>query len=374
MANFLSNLGGIFNRQSPSVLGIDIGSSSIKIVQISRKNDHAVLETYGELALGPYTGKGVGESTNLSTEKIIEALADMLREKEVNITTRTCGLAIPFSSSLMAVIDMPMATKKQLDQMVPLEARKYVPVPIAEVTLDWYIIPKDKNSQPLPDNDTSDPSGQKLEVLIVALHNDTLSRYKNIVSKTGLDAGFFEIEIFSTIRSILDEEIEPVMIVDMGASTTKLYIVEKGILRSSHMIGRGSHNVTDELSKSVGISMEDAEYLKREKGLLGDINGIALKDVATFTLNYIFSEASHVVMAYQKKYNKNIAKIVLVGGGSALKGVVDVAKNIFQTEVVAGDPFAKVVAPAFLEKVLHDTGPEFAVAVGVALRKLQEVS
>lgn len=370
MANFFTKL---FNKQSASVIGIDIGSSSIKVVQISRKNGHAVLETYGELALGPYTGKGVGESTNLTTEKIIEAVNDVLKEKEVNITTRSCGLAIPFSSSLMAVIDMPLATKKQLEQMVPIEARKYVPVPISEVNLDWYIIPKDKNSEPLADNDTTAVGSQKLEVLIVALHNDTMNRYKSIVAKTGLEASFFEIEIFSTIRSILDEEIAPVMIIDMGASTTKLYIVEKGILRSSHMIDRGSHNITDELSKSLGISLEDAEYLKREKGLLGEINGIALKDVATFTLNYIFSEASHVVMAYQKKYNKNVAKIVLVGGGSALKGVVDVAKNMFQTEVVAGDPFSKVIAPAFLEKVLKDTGPEFAVAVGIALRKLQEL-
>lgn len=370
MANFFTKL---FSKNSPSVLGIDIGSSSIKMVQISRKNGHAVLETYGELALGPYTGKGVGESTILTTEKIIEAVNDMLKEKEVNITTRSCGVSIPFASSLMAVIDMPMATKKQLDQMVPIEARKYVPVPISEVTLDWYVIPKERSTEVSVDDTTQNDSSQKLEVLIVALHNDTVNRYKNIVTKTGLDASFFEIEIFSTIRSILDEEIEPVMIVDMGASTTKLYIVEKGILRSSHMISRGSHNITDELSKSLGISLEDAEYLKREKGLIGETNGIALKDVAMFTLNYIFSEASHVVMAYQKKYNKNVSRIVLVGGGSSLKGVVDAAKAMFQTEVVAGDPFGKVVAPAFLEKVLKETGPEFAVAVGVALRKLQEL-
>ena len=101
MANFFKNL---FNKQSASVIGIDIGSSSIKVVQISRKNGHAVLETYGELALGPYTGKGVGESTNLSTEKIIEAVADVMKEKEVNITTRSCGLAIPFSSSLLLTL------------------------------------------------------------------------------------------------------------------------------------------------------------------------------------------------------------------------------------------------------------------------------
>ncbi|OHB11947.1 MAG: hypothetical protein A3G99_02685 [Candidatus Zambryskibacteria bacterium RIFCSPLOWO2_12_FULL_39_23] len=369
MANFFSNL---FNRQSQSVLGIDIGSSSIKMVQLSRKGGHPVLETYGELALGPYTGKGAGEATSLSQEKIIEAVNDMLREKEVNITTKLCGIAIPFASSLMVVIDMPMATKTQLDQMIPIEARKYVPVPISEVTLDWYTIPKDKNAEGSTPNDKNQPTS-KIEVLLVALHNDTINQYKDIVTKSSLDASFFEIEIFSTMRSVLDQEVNPALIIDMGATTTKLYIVERGILRSSHMINRGSQNITNELSKSLGISLEDAEYLKREKGIPGQINGIEVKEVMTITLNYIFSQANQVVLAYQKKYNKNVSKVMLVGGGSALKGIVDVAKINFQTEVVAGDPFGKVVAPAFLEKVLKDTGPEFAVAVGVALRRLQEL-
>jgi type IV pilus assembly protein PilM len=372
MANFFSNL---FAKKSTSVLGIDIGSSSIKMVQLSRKGGHAVLETYGELALGPYSGKGIGEATNLPVDKLVEAVSDMMKEKEVNISTRVCGVAIPFSSSLMTVIEMPDVPQKQLAEMVPIEARKYIPVPISEVALDWYVIPKDRNpeSDPMSPNYDEKPHAQKTEVLIVALHNDTINRYKEIVTKNTLDANFFEIEIFSTMRSILDQEIAPVLIVDMGATSTKIYIVERGILRSSHMINRGSQNITDEISKSLGISTSDAEYLKREKGMAGEVNGIKIKDVIDITLGYIFSEANHVVLAYQKKYNKNVSKVVLVGGGSALKGVVDVAKTNFQTEVVAGDPFAKTISPAFLEKVLHDTGPEFAVAVGVALRRLQEL-
>jgi type IV pilus assembly protein PilM len=365
--NFLSDL---FRKQSQSVLGIDIGSSSIKMVQLSRKGGRAILETYGELALGPYSGKGIGEATNLPLAKIIEALGDLMREKEVNIGTRLCGIAIPFASSLMAIIDMPVMQKQDLEKMVPLEARKYIPVPIGEVTLDWYIIPKDKNPEMDEDKEKQVP---RVEVLIVALHNDTLTQYREIITKAALDASFFEIEIFSTMRSILDEGIQPSLIVDMGATSTKLYIVERGILRSSHMINRGSHNITNELSKSLGISLSEAEVLKREQGLLGEIKGIATKDVITFTLNYIFSEANRVILAYQKKYNKNVSKVVLVGGGSALKGIVPVAKANFQTEVVAGDPFSKVVAPAFLEKILRETGPEFAVSVGVALRRLQEL-
>ncbi|HEY4509210.1 MAG TPA: type IV pilus assembly protein PilM [Candidatus Paceibacterota bacterium] len=376
MPQFIKDLmgsifGGIIGKKSESVLGIDIGSSSIKIVQLSRKNGHAVLDTYGELSLGPYAGKSIGEATSLSVEKITTAIGDMLKEKEVNITTKACGMAIPFSSSLMAVIDLPLASQKQLETMIPLEARKYIPVPISEVALDWYIIPKDKNPEQNLDPDMK-PLQEKIEVLIVALHNDTISHYKDIVSKNLLEASFFEIEIFSTMRSILDQELTPVLLIDMGATSTKLYIVEKGILRSSHSVNRGSQSITDELSKSLGISITDAEYMKREKGLEGEVNGVAVKDIIALTLTYIFSESNRVILAYQKKYNKNVSKVVLVGGGSALKGVVNVAKNNFQTEVVAGDPFAKVIAPAFLEKILHDTGPEFAVAMGVALRRLQE--
>jgi type IV pilus assembly protein PilM len=374
MANFLSQITELFSKKSGSVLGIDIGSSSIKVVQISRKNGHAILETYGELALGPYTGKGVGESVALPQEKIIEAVKDMLKEKEVNITTMSCGVAIPFASSLMAVIEMPDVSRKELEQMIPIEARKYVPVPISEVTLDWYVIPKDKNTEPLVPADPNSPKPKStIEVLIVALHNDTINKYKNIVSNTGLDVGFFEIEIFSTMRSVLDDETKPVLVIDMGASSTKLYMVERGILRASHMVERGSYDITDELSKSLGISLTDAEYLKREKGLIGETNGIELKNVASFTLNYIFTEADRFILTYQKKYNKDVNKVILVGGGSALKGVVPFAKEILETEVIAGDPFSKVVAPAFLEQVLKETGPEFTVAVGVALRKLQEL-
>lgn len=376
MENFLSSITSLFNKQSQSVLGVDIGSSSIKVVQLSRKNGHPVLDTYGEISLGPYGGKAIGEATNLPLEKIIEALSDMLKEKEVNITTRTCGVAIPFSSSLMAVMDVPMLPRKELESMVPIEARKYIPVPISEVQLDWFMIPKDENedAEPKAPADPDKPALERGEVLIVALHNETISNYKEIVNRTNLDANFFEIEIFSTMRSVLDEEIQPVLIVDMGASTTKLYMVEKGILRSSHMINRGSHKITDELSKSLGISMMDAEYLKREKGLPGQIEGIDVKKVMILTLNYIFSEANQFIIAYQKKYNKNVSRVVLVGGGSALKGIVDVAKEIFQTEVVAGDPFRKVVAPAFLEKILKETGPEFTVSLGIALRRLQELN
>ena len=107
MASFFENL---FGKKNESVLGIDIGSSSIKIVQLRKKGSQAVLETYGELSLGSYAGVEIGRATSLSTDKIIQALRDVL--KESNTTTIHSGLSIPASSSLLSFIRMPDLPEK----------------------------------------------------------------------------------------------------------------------------------------------------------------------------------------------------------------------------------------------------------------------
>lgn len=365
----------LFKKQSGSVIGIDIGSSAIKVVQIKKTANKAVLETYGELALGPYAGVEIGQATNLPVEKVIEAVSDLMREKEVNISTNKCGIAMPFASSLMSLIEMPMLPYKQLASMIPLEARKYIPVPISEVTLDWSIIPREEIKIESEDENEEKQAIKKIErtdVLLVAIHNDTITRFQEIVAKTGLDCNFFEIEIFSTMRAVLDQTQNPVMIFDMGAASTKLYVVERGVVRVSHTINRGSQDVTSTISKSLGISMKDAEILKRGSGAIHG-NTTDIREIVNLSLAYIFSEANQVILSYQKKYNKTLSKIILVGGGSSLRGIQSLAQTNFQVEVVAGDPFKKVDAPAFLEDALKETGPEFAVAVGVALRRLQEL-
>lgn len=372
MLNLFANL---FKKEGGSVLGIDIGSSAIKVVQLKKKGGKAILETYGELALGPYAKVEIGQATNLPTEKVVEALADLMKEKEVNISTNKCGVAIPFASSLMSLIEMPMLSYKQLSAMIPLEARKYIPVPISEVTLDWSIIPREEIKHERDDDEKTDaPKIEKTDVLLVAIHNETINRFQEIVKKTGLESTFFEIEIFSTMRAVLEQDASPVMILDMGAASTKLYIVERGIVRVSHTINRGAQDVTNTISKSLGISVHDAEVMKRSHGAEMNIGADAnLKEIINLSLAYVFSETNQVILNYQRKYNKTLSKVILVGGGSALKGIAGLAKESLQMEVVAGNPFLKTEAPAFLEQVLKETGPEFTVAVGLALRRLQEL-
>ena len=262
-------LGKFFGKkESPSVVGVDIGSSAIKVVQIKKKSGQAVLETYGELALGPYGGASIGQAVNLPQDKVASALFDLMREKEVNITTTQAGISIPFGSSLMSVIEMPEVSQKQLEVMVPIEARKYIPVPVNEVMLDWSVIPKPSNPNDDEDEDKKNAL-KRIDVLVVAIHNDTIARYQNIIQKAGLEPGFFEIEIFSTMRSVVDESLTPVMVMDMGAASTKLYIIERGIIRASHTVNRGAQDITSAIAQSLGLSIEKAEIMKREIGASG---------------------------------------------------------------------------------------------------------
>ena len=367
----MSFISDIFKKKNASALGIDIGSSSIKVVQLQKRGDKAILETYGELSLGPYGGVSIGQSTNLPTEKIAQAINDLLTEKEVAISTKVCGLAIPFKASLLSIIEMPGIGMKELASMVPIEARKYIPVPMSDVTIDWSIIPKSEVEEiPVIKGENKI---KKVNILLVAIHNNIINQYREVISKTDLEAKFFEIEVFSSMRAILEGIQGAVMIFDMGASTTKLYMVDRGLVQHSHTINRGSQDITANIARVLNVSVEEAEVIKRSVGMGKTVDGVDLSETVSTIADNIFSEANRFLFEFQKKRNQNIKSVFLTGGGSALKGFRDLAAQNFKVEVISGNPFEKVEVPAFLENILKETGPEFTVAVGCALRCLGEL-
>ncbi len=348
------------SKDSESVLGVDIGTSSIKIVQAKRAKGVAVLETYGEVALGPYANVDVGQAVSPPPEKVGEALADVMRA--ANATARTGGFSIPLSGSLISVISLPTKDKSALPTMIPIEARKYIPVPVSEVSLDWFVIPEEEAEFLGPQG--AERKRNSTDVLLVAIHNQVLERFAAITKSAGAAPRFFEAEPFSMGRASYEHSTTPAMIIDMGASSTRSYVVEFGIIGVSHTVPRGGQDVTLALAKSQGITFEEAENMKRSKGLGATDSGSAV-------LEFIFSEARRIYLTYQRKEAKVISKVVLVGGGAELAGGVDIAARYFDAPVMLGVPFQKLAAPAFIADVLKSTGPSFASAVGLALRALQ---
>lgn len=369
ISNGLAGLLNIFgsDKSSNESLGIDIGSSAIKVVQLKKENGKAVLETYGVLSLGPYGDGEIGTVTNLKTESLSQALIDVM--KESNVTTKYASVSIPSLSSLIFTISLPSKVdESQLGKIIPIEARKYIPVPISEVTLDWFIIPEEVESFENDKTKANAPK-DKIEVLVVAIHNEILSKYQDILKKTDLHSDSFEMEIFSNIRSSFNHDLAPVLLIDFGASKTKISIVEAGIVRVFHVVNRGSQDISRNISQSLNIPFDEAEKLKRSVGLDPKVDP-RVEKIIRLSIDYIFSDINGVVLSYEKKYNKNVSKVILVGGGSLLKGLLEHTKENFKIEVVYSNPFSKTEAPAFLGPILEVSGPEFSVALGLALRQL----
>jgi type IV pilus assembly protein PilM len=233
--------------------------------------------------------------------------------------------------------------------------------------LDWFVVGADKKN---------DPNG-KLEVLLVAIHNDTISKFRSIALGAGLQVGFFEIEVFSAVRAALEHGIAPVAVVDMGAATTKFYVVERGLIRESHIISHGSQDLTLAASRSLNVTVTQAEEWKRKFGLGAPDMTVPAQQNFTqslqLSLEPLLAELSRTLAAYETRQNQSVSMLVLTGGGAGLKGIKDFSQAKIPTEVHLADPFNKTQSPAFLEAILKDAGPEFSVAVGLGLRKLQEM-
>jgi len=162
---------------------------------------------------------------------------------------------------------------------------------------------------------------------------------------------------------------------DMGAGVTKLYIIDGGTVHDSHIINRGSQDITLNIARSLEISAGEAEELKKKIGVEGETDEEKeVSKIVSSNFEYIFAETNKAILNYQKKHNKNIDKLIVTGGGSIIKGLKPFALTRVETEIKIADPFAKVKTPAFLDEMLKQIGPEFAVALGVAMRGLNELS
>jgi type IV pilus assembly protein PilM len=342
---------------SSGVIGVDLGSSSIKIVQLRESKNIATLVTYGELQLGPYDSVEIGRSVRLRPDKLIEAFVDILREATAN--AGRVSVAISYNASFSAIITLPTDDPDKIATMIPVEARKYVPVPLSDVTVDWFPV-------------SAHGDRKATKVLLAAIHNEALARYEAMIHGADLIGIAHELELFSTIRTVVDQIDETVAVIDFGAGSSKLYVVHKGVLAKAHSVQMNGVDITNAISAGLGIDFRAAEELKRTQGL-GVVAGNAeLEKTISTILERGFREIHTVMRRYEEEEEFTIQKVILTGGGALLGGLTSYTRDILNVPASLADPFAKVAYPAFLEDTLKEAGPSFAVAVGAAIRGLTQ--
>lgn len=351
-----------------SILGIDVGTSAIKVVQMRESGGRAVLETYGSLALGPYEEEkgAVGSVASLPADVLTTALQNLLAE--ANVTTKRIAVSIPSASTLVFTMSFPASIKEgELKSVVPLEARRYIPVDISEVSLDWWVLPK--QSFITPDNPGAKSPAKETTVLVVAVRKDTVADFQTVVKNAKLSQDFFEVEAFSSVRASVEHDLSSILVMDMGASRTKLVFLDGGVVRDVHVINRGSEDITQGLVASFGMMFKEAEDMKKESGL--NITDEAKRKNMEQSLDFIISEMKNAVYQYEQKHGTSIDHMVVSGGGVKLKGFLPYINEELSFDVEFADPFSQTEAPEFLRGSLREAGPEFAVAVGLCLRGLR---
>lgn len=353
-----------FFGKTRSVLGIDIGSTSVKLVQVRVAEERAVLETYGELATGPYVGKSIGQSVRLSNEKATEVLVDLVRE--TGATAKDAVVAMPLRHSFVTTVEIPRAAGEDIKNIMQYEARRYIPIPLSEVVMDWWEVPHSVDEG----GTVASSARTSTQVILVAVPNDILEKYKHMLADTSLSVASFEIEIFSSIRSVLNHERAGVLMIDFGAASTKIVLLDGGIVRANHSIEKGLQDITVALSESLDIGFERAEILKREVGISNRAEHQELMKVIHPLIDFLLIEVERFVVEYTRKHKGTVSKIIITGGGAAMHGLSDYMVKKFGVEVLIGNPFARLEYPAFFQPVLKEIGPSFSVAVGLALRGL----
>ncbi len=344
-----------------SFLGIDIGTSYIKMVQISKLGHRKKLENYGSLpasVLHEKPFRTFEKSTLLlSNQEIATAIKAIIQEAEIK--TKQAVFSIPDFSTFFTSFELPPMTKEELPQAVKYEARQHIPLPLAEVTLDWQVI----ESRLLDDKKIS------FKILLAAVPNEVVGQYQEIARLSQLELVALEAEVFSLMRSLIRENgQESVAILDIGSQSTTCSIINEKLLKMSHSFNISGNEFTKVISKGLNIDYFEAEKLEKEHGLKGKKE---VKEILLPLVDIILKETEIIFNNSYQKGGPEIQKMILAGGWALLPGLKEYFTENLKISAEIANPFSDILYPSILEKTLTKMGPGFAIAVGVALRGLE---
>lgn len=368
---------GFFGFGSKSKIGVDIGTSSIKVVELSKESGRFKLENYGLFEL-----ESIDEAVKVSNQALGDKpvqltdrdLAWGVKEvlKRAKIGTRETVASIPSFSTFATIITMPYLSEEDIAKSIPFEARKYIPIPLSEVTLDWSIInvAQEKAGQ-LPPSGGQTPGGQPptVEIFLVAVPKEEIARYQSIMKNAGLNLRALELENSALIRALIGNDLSPVAIVNIGGRSTSILIVDGGFERVGHNYEVGGFEITKSIARSLGISLKRAEELKRSFGVKTSDNN-AVREALSSLVDMMAFETKKTIHNYEDQKKTKISKILLVGGLANMPNFADYFGEKLGMAVSLGNSLARVIVPPGAAGLQAEINSTFAIAVGLAMREV----
>lgn len=346
------------SQKDTSYLGIDIGSSGVKIIELKKEQGQIVLANYGFC-----DNCDIVFSDNV---KDINFVGDLIKKihEESDMDTKDAVSALPAFAVFSSVLNLSNIAAKDIDSAVHWEAKKVIPLPLEEMIIDWKNISTETES-------TGSKKNTNTKVLLTGAPKDLVGKYIKVFKYIQFNLHSLETESFSLIRSLLPDDKSISMIVEIGASTTDVSIVENRIPMFSRSVDVGGKTITAAISKQLNVDKDKAEQFKRDFGAGAKDNSGEATKVINESIAPVINEIKYATNLYQNKNNKRVEKVVLSGGSALLPNLPAYLSKLTDMKVVIGNPWSQISCPVDLKQLLDEIGPQMSVAIGLALRGLK---
>lgn len=348
-------------RKKDHLVGLDIGSSFIKVAELKISKKKNILKKFGMVQVPP---GAIIEGRIKDMEGVADTIRSLFkaqRIKEKNVAISTGGHSV-----VIKTINTAKISEKDLQTTIYSEAEQYIPYDIDDVNIDYQVLGE------------SEFSPDQMNVLLVAVKKDLVAEYIDLITLAGLNPAIIDVDTFALqniYETLPEAESEQVtLLVDVGASKTSLNILKGNISLMMRDNVSGTNQILEELSDQLEVSMEDAQKILLDKESLKKKSGIR-KEICQSIANTWCSEICEVVYSFQSTtHEESVSKIVLSGGGGFVEGFSHCLKSELDIPVVVINPFEGLVVNKkdFPDSILAKVRLQAPIALGLALRRVDD--
>jgi len=340
------------------IIGLDIGSKHIKVVQLKNDKSHYTLEKLAISALQPEL---IVDGSILDSTRVVESIQSLIESADIQVKDVTLSVS-GHSSVIIKRVTLPQMSEDELEESIRFEAEQYIPFDIEDVNLDFQILGLAEENN-------------MMDVLIVAVKKDKINEYVSVVRDAGLEPVIVDVDAFALENMYgLNYDISEgsnVALVNIGASMININILKGGMSVFTRDSSVGGNLLTEALQREFTVSFQDAEKLIMED----TVEGIS-QDEVTAVLNSaaidIITEISRSFDYFRDTTNyENIDEILLCGGVALTKNIVTLLSERVGIDTKIANPFQNVEVPGtFDSDYINSVAPIVSVAVGLAIRRI----
>ncbi len=336
------------------MVGIDIGSKTIKIVELDKDGAAFSLSASGIIG---YSGNTVEKMSDGKEFAELGAVIKRLHT-EAGVSKREVVVSIPEPLVFTRTIRFPLLTDAEISSAVKWEAEQYIPIPVAEAIIQHSILQRNESSTP-----------PEVLVLLVAAPRTVVEKYTKVVAAAGLNPIAVETELIALTRALAPND-KTILLVDIGAGSTDIAIAKNGLLSFSRSIPIAGEAFTRAVSQGLGVTSQQAEEYKKTYGLgVKQLEG-KVKGALDPVLRMVVDEIKKAINYYQTEEKGEIPSAIMISGGtSGMPEIVSMLTAMTGMEVLVANPFAKIQIDPEIAKKLAPYAPLYAVSVGLALRE-----